>query len=166
MNCERSQTLIRTLPRSEWTAQQRERIDEHAGRCAECRTLLEAEKQLDSELYSLFEPEPPSTVAPVVMARITRTPLQHASAPIGAVRVLSTASRWIGVTVAIGAYVFALMQGESSTLTLSHLGTMLEGAWAPPITAVSTMVFAFGLLLYLVGLFVSEREKSSMCPAR
>ena len=153
MNCKQSQTLIRTLPRSDWPAQQRDWMDEHVRRCEECRTLLEAEQQLDTELHSLFEPEPASTVVPVVMARIARTPLRHASAPTRAVRVLSTTSRWIGVTVAIGAYLFALMQGESSTLTLSHLGTLLQVAWAPSVTSVSTIVFAFGLLLYLFGLF-------------
>ena len=153
MNCKQSHTLIRTLPRSEWPAQQRAWIDEHVRRCAECRTLLEAEQQLDAELHSLFEPEPPSTVVPVVMARIARIPLQHPSAPTPAVGVLSTTSRWIGVTVAIGAYLFALIQGESSTLALSHLTTLLQGAWAPSITSVSTIVFAFGLLLYLFGLF-------------
>jgi predicted anti-sigma-YlaC factor YlaD len=153
MNCKQSQMLIRTLPRSEWTAQQRDWIDEHVRQCAECLTLLEAEQKLDAELQSLFEPEPPSTVVPVVMARIARIPLQHATAPTRAVRVLSTTTRWIGVTVAIGAYLFALIQGESSTLTLSHLATLLQGAWAPSVTSVSTIVFAFGLLLYLFGLF-------------
>jgi predicted anti-sigma-YlaC factor YlaD len=153
MNCKQSQTLIRTLPRSEWPTQQRDWIDAHVGRCTECRTLLEAEQQLDTELQSLFEPEPSSTVVPVVMARIARTPLQHASAPTRAVRVLSTTSRWIGVTVAIGAYLFALMQDESPTLTLSHLGTLLQGASAASVMSVSTLVFALGLLLYLFGLF-------------
>ena len=153
MNCKQSQTLIRTLPRSEWPAQQRTWIDEHVGRCAECRTLLEAEQQLDAELHSLLEPEPSNTIVPVVMARIARIPLRHAAAPSRAVRLLSTTSRWIGVTAAIGAYLFALVLGGTSTLTLSHLSTLLQGAWAPSVTYVSTIVFAFGLFLYLFGLF-------------
>jgi predicted anti-sigma-YlaC factor YlaD len=153
MNCKQSQMLIRTLPRPEWTAQQRDWIDEHVRQCAECRTLLDAEQQLDAELHSLFEPEPPSTVVPVVMARIARIPLQHASAPTPAVRVLSATSRWIGVTVALVAYLSALMQGESSTLTVSQLSTILQGGWAPSVASVSTIVFACGLLLYLFGLF-------------
>jgi predicted anti-sigma-YlaC factor YlaD len=165
MNCKQSQTLIRTLPRSEWPDQQRDWIDEHVGGCAECRTLLEAEQQLDAELHSLFEPEPPSTVVPVVMAQIARTPLQHAGAPSRAVQVLSTTSRWIGVTVAIGAYLFALMQGESSTLTLSHLGTLLQGAWAPSLMSVPTTVFAVGILLFLIGLFAPLGRSPGKAPA-
>jgi len=153
MNCKQSQTLIRTLPRSEWPAQQRDWIGEHVGGCAECRTLLEAEQQLDAELHSLFEPEPPSTVVPVVMARIARMPMQHAGAPTWAVAMLSTTSRWIGISAALGAYLFALVQGGSSTLTLSQLSTVLQVAWTPSVTSVSTVVFACGLLLYLFGLF-------------
>jgi predicted anti-sigma-YlaC factor YlaD len=165
MNCKHSQMLIRTLPRSERTTQQRDRIDEHVGRCAACRGLLEAEQQLDAELQSLIEPEPPSTLVPVVMARIARIPLQHASVPSPAVRVLSTTSRWIGVTVAIGAYLFALIQGESSTLTLSQLSTLLQGAWAPSLMSVPTTVFAVGILLFLIGLFAPLGRSSGKAHA-
>jgi predicted anti-sigma-YlaC factor YlaD len=153
MNCKQSQTLIRTLPRSEWPAQQRDWIDEHVRSCAECRTVLEAEQQLEAELRALFEPEPPSTLAPVVMARIARMPMQHAGAPTRAVAMLSTTSRWSGISAALGAYLFALVQGGSATLTLSQLGNVLQAAWAPSVTSLSTVVFAFGLLLYLFGLF-------------
>lgn len=153
MNCKQSQTLIRTLPQSEWFPRQRESVLEHVDSCADCASLLESEQRLEAQLQSLFEPEPPNTLLPVVMARIARLPMQHASTPTTAVRVLSTTSRWIGVTAAIGAYLFALMQGGTSTLTLSQIGVVLQGAWAPSLMSGPTWVFAFGLLLYLFGLF-------------
>jgi hypothetical protein len=165
MNCKQSRTLIRTLPPSEWLPQQRELVDEHARSCGDCALLLEAEQRLDAELHSLLEPEPSNTIVPVVMARIARMPLQHAPSPTRAVRVLSTTSRWIGVTFAIGAYLFALVQGESSTLTLSQLSTLLQGAWAPSLMTVPTIVFAVGILLFLIGLFAPLGRSSGKAHA-
>jgi hypothetical protein len=153
MNCKQSRTLIRTLPRSEWLPQQREWVDEHVRSCGDCALLLKAEQRLDAQLQSLLEPEPSKTIVPVVMARIARMPLQHAAAPTRAVRVISATSRWIGVTFALVAYLFALMQGGTPTLTLAEFSTILQRAWAPSLMSVPTMVFAFGLLLYLIGLF-------------
>ncbi len=153
MNCKQAQELIRTLPRSEWRAHERDAVDQHVSLCADCALILQSEQQLDAELRSLFEPEPPGSLAPVVMARIHSQPRHHARAPSRARSVLSTSSRWFGLAAAIGAYLFAFVQGQSSTLPLPQADTVLQALLTPSIANVSTIVFAIGLLLFLVGLF-------------
>lgn len=151
MNCKQSQAFIRTVPRSEWSAHEREVVDEHVRTCAECALILEDELRIDAELRTLFEPEPPNTIVPVVMARIHSQ--HHARAPSPTRRALSTSSRWLGLSTAVGAYLFSFVQGQWSTLPLSQADTVLQALLAPSIMSVSTLVFAGGLLLYLVGLF-------------
>lgn len=145
MNCKQSQVLIRTLPRSEWSVHERQAADAHVSTCAECARLLQAEQRLDATLQSLFEPRPPNTIAPVVMARIHSQPRYHAPAPRRARSALSALSRWLGVAAAIGAYLFSFVQGAGTVLSIPFL--------APAAMNASTMVFAGGLLLYLGGLF-------------
>ncbi len=145
MNCKQSQLLIRTLPRSEWSAHERQAIDAHVSMCADCTRLLHDEQRLDSTLQSLFEPQPPNTITPVVMARIHSQPGRRAPVPSRARRTLSALSRWIGVAAAIGAYLFSLVQGGGTVLSTPFL--------TPAAMNASTMVFAAGLLLYLGGLF-------------
>lgn len=145
MNCKQSRALIRTLPRSEWSAHEAQAIDAHVSTCAACTRLLEAEQRLDATLQTLFEPQPPNTIAPVVMARIHSQPRHHAPAPSRARRTLSALSRWAGAAAAIGAYLFSFVQGGGTVLSVPFL--------APAAMNASTMVFAAGLLLYLGGLF-------------
>lgn len=152
MNCKQSQELIRTLPRSEWRAQERSDVDEHVSACTDCAGLLLAEQRLDAELQSLFEPEPPNTIVPVVMARIRSQPRHHAPASSRTRTMVSTSSRWLGLVVAIGAYLFAFVQGESM-LSLAQVDRVLQAPRVPSMMNVSTVIFAVGLLLYLVGLF-------------
>lgn len=161
MNCKQSRELIRTLPRSEWQARERTAVEQHISTCAECARLLEAEQRLDEELRSLFEPEAPNTIAPIVMGRIHSAPQHHAHAPSRTRTVLSTSSRWLGLTAATGAYLFSFVQGKSSTLPLPEADTLVHALLAPSIMNVSTIVCGVGLLLYLIGLFAPWARSSS-----
>lgn len=151
MNCKQAQALIRTLPCSEWSTHERRELDEHVDACADCAQLLRAEQRLETAMQTLFEPQPPNTIVPVVMARIRSQPRYHSPAPSRARSTLSTVSRWLGLAAAIGAYAFSFVQGAGPSFP--QLDTARQALLMPSAIDASTMVFAAGLLLYVAGLF-------------
>ena len=154
MNCKQVEVIVRTSPRAMWTPDQREAVQSHANECPECTALLKRESQLEDELQALFEPAPSRDVLPIVMARIENLPKQRANPPSRERQLFGSASKAIGIAAALGAYLFSLiMTGEGA-----HISLWDEELLALTVPDASTLIFAAGLLLYVVGVMVKGDE--------
>jgi hypothetical protein len=157
MSCEQVRRLIYALPRAEWTVEQRERIERHANACAECRTHLELEARLESSLCALPDPEPPTSFADAVMARIAARHVSHAKAPSRVWQIAGDSAKSVGIAIGLGAYLFRLFEKGAMfqpPRTGEALDMLLGGAFLDPLM----QAFVAGVILYLAGLFSSFRS--------
>ena len=155
MNCKQVEVVVRTAPRALWTPEQLQSVEAHAGECGQCAALLERERHLDDELRALFEPTPSKDILPIVMARIENLPKQRVKAASRERQFFGSASKGIGIAAALGAYLFSLiMTGEGA-----HISIWDEELLALTIPDTSTLIFAAGLLLYVVGVLMKGDEE-------
>lgn len=173
-------TMIESLPLGEYTRHQIEVAELHARDCIECRQAMVDAKWLDSELVRQPEPVPPAGLAAAILARTARLDedprsVSHASHDQPQVLIaearrdrLSLAATVAGVAVGLGVEAYALLSGAA---TLDFASSRIGGGSNAFIEVLdpgpSVIVFATGLLLYLVGFLGSSRgTESSLPPAR
>lgn len=154
MNCKQVQVIVRTAPRALWTSEQRAMVQAHASECVQCADLLAREQRFEEELHSLLEPMPSRDTLPIVMARIENLPKQSANAPSRERELFGSASKAVGIAAALGAYLFSLLvNGEGA-----HFSIWDDEMLALTMPDASTLVFAVGLALYVVGVLVKGDE--------
>lgn len=155
MNCKQIEVIVRTSPKALWTSEELKSVQAHASECAQCAAFLEREKHLEDELHALFEPTPSKDILPIVMAQIENLPKRHANAPSRERQLFGSASKAIGVAAALGAYLFSLlMTGEGA-----HISLWDEELLALTMPDASKLIFAAGLLLYVIGVMIKGDEE-------
>ncbi len=113
-------------------------------------------------LSQLPEPMPPSTLTATVMARIEREAELEADSmitvPVSRARELQT---WFWTFAGIALVVFVFINGWVSAGSLPDFTASRIGLTAAPLMPIGTSVsllLAFGLLVYLAGLFAPLRS--------
>jgi hypothetical protein len=163
MTCRHALDLIDAGPLMDNPAAHHAAVRRHADQCPTCGLALDAATALADDLTTLPQAPPPSELAPGVMARIAR--LEDAPAAARArQRATARASRSSGFSVAavgaLAAGIGAILSGRAG---LSVLGIEMAGPVGPTTMTAGVITLAYGLLLYVVGLFatVGARTRSS-----
>jgi hypothetical protein len=147
--------LVDAVPREHWNAVQAELIHEHARQCETCRDVLTAGEQLDARLRAMPEARMSESLVPAVMACIAREHGAPAKASKAATRVRARKSwQWwtisSGAVLALGAYVAALLLGQSIPLGFGRFSFDILTGTRPldPLVPLAVM----GLVLCIVGI--------------
>lgn len=154
MNCNQVQVLVRTSPRAMWSRVESQSVQHHLATCAECAMLLENEAAFETQLRSLTEVAPPSDMLAIVMARTASIPRQHAKTPSRQRRLFGSASRSLGVAIALGAYLFSLVFNGAG----AQFSVWDHERLVPIMPDAIALVFGAGLLLYVIGLLMRGDE--------
>ncbi|MBT7950381.1 MAG: hypothetical protein HN764_02035 [Gammaproteobacteria bacterium] len=165
MNCEQIRELLDEFPLTEFSAQQLVAAEKHAGNCPECEKLLTTEKELESLLKKLPEPEASADLTAAVMTRIQQhdekikivaqepTPIQTSEWPISMVAA--------GIAITFCIYAYELFNGRSTTFNLYSLWTDGWQQWlfSPVQLNLVGLLIAGSFAFYLFGFFSMLRDR-------
>jgi len=155
MTCRHALDLIDAGPLMDTPAYHLDAARRHADQCPACGSALDMATALASDLTTLAEEPPLPELAQGVMARIARLDDTPATARARQ-RATARASRSPGFGVAtvgaIAAGIGAILSGRAG---LPDLGIELIGPVGPTTMTAGVITLAYGLLLYIVGLFAT-----------
>lgn len=165
MNCDQIRDLLDALPFAEFSAQQLAAAEEHAGECPECEKLLASEKELESLLKELPEPEASAGLMAAVMTRIQQhdekikiisqdpAPIQTSEWPISMIAA--------GIAITFCIYAYELLNGRSTTFNLYSLWTDGWAQWLfePVQLNLVGLLIAGSFAFYLFGFFSMFRDR-------
>jgi hypothetical protein len=166
MTCRRMLALMDAVPRSEWTAAEREAAKHHMDECARCRGAKADVTALETGLAGLPEPAVPDGLTTAVMARIARVgDARERAVAEGAQRAETRSVRragwWAlaGQAAGLAALAFlAVRGGVPPDLTSPRIGLDTSSVVPLPEGTLTWIVLATGFLLYIAGLFAPLRR--------
>lgn len=165
MTCAHVLGLIDAGPFADYPPAHLQAAGEHARLCATCGPALTSSLRLADELAALAHPEPPTHLAPAVLARIARLDTPHGSRAVSSAKIASLPSPWqeraavcAGLAAAcLVALSIGLSEGPAFDLTSPRIGGT-TGLFGVLSTGPSWPMLAISLVFYVIALFVPLRS--------
>ena len=175
MTCAHILGLIDAGPFADYPRAHLEAAWRHAAQCASCGQALETAREMTVGLTALPEPEPPTDMTSVVLARIAQTETLKASrdqaggrygtASVSAGEMAAWVTTLVGCAAGLAAVLSVLRSAVRFDLSSVYTGSIAMGLAQLPPTSAQGLTLAAGLLLYAVGLlapvFGSNRRRGN-----
>ena len=170
MTCRYVRALIEALPIEELNPRERRLVNQHARCCPDCQTVLLEANLLDTGLRQLPDPEFPSGLAERIMTQTAR--IDKDSTVVKRSRVTARApgktgrrfslgwgSIFGGAAIAFGNLVKTFTSESFTVDRVLPSPVHWDGLLKMPVPNTATLILAFGLLLYLSGVFVIQHRE-------